>query len=744
MPNRITERLFRWARRYGLLLAVAALLLSVAPAQGQVEESAFTDGEELETESSFIQVAENGDLALAIELDTANIRLTDRRLGKNWYSNPIEEDTGAGQEIVNQMRAQLNITYFDEQRNEVTANSYLACVMENTYEVRKIKDGVRIIYDFSKPSMRFRIPLEIRLVNGFMEATIPFERIEEYGTSRLLSLELLPYFGAGKNSEDGYLFIPDGCGGLVSFADGYRHAAEYRKSLYGDDPSRGLLLKATQNAETIRMPVFGIRNGRSAFLSIICSGDADASIFAFNDVAKSMYAWVGSSFVYRPSDLTGIRDKEASLRVTKMLQENPLSEDPVVRYYFLSGENADYSGMARQYRTYLEETYHREPLKTATLTPLLVGFFGTAQKNASFPYLLFRKKVTATTFEKASAILENLELPDGMQPDVLLYGFEKGGYENAYVNQLTFDRRVGGLTGYQKLLESANGAAVFTVLDLLRDYDNRFSLFKSGRYVRSLNMTQVIRKEGVLSTGEWDDDAPSWKYVTLAYLCKSTDRLINSLPAKNGGIAFRHMGEEVYSDFQKASPTSRQDALDSYRALLRQASEKTAVAGEGNIYLLESAELMYDIPLDTSGHDLLSQSVPFYQMVLHGYVRLASKPVNQAADKGAFLLRALETGVEPSYWLTGEDPALLQDTALEGLYNTHYIAWEEQMKQAAGKYQSLQAGLSSVRIYSHQWEGDLSITRYENGTILVANYARDVQMFQGCEIPSLDIVRLEA
>ena len=123
--------------------------------------------------------------------------------------------------------------------------------------------------------------------------------------------------------------------------------------VYGENPAVGLLLKTKPEQGAIRLPVFGAKNGDAAFLAVLHAGEAAGSIYARGSAGDSPYFAAGAGFVYHQKDLTGIRDKEANYRTVVMVEDKPVDVNPVVRYYFLRDEDADYIGMARCYRATL-------------------------------------------------------------------------------------------------------------------------------------------------------------------------------------------------------------------------------------------------------------------------------------------------------------------------------------------------------------------------------------------------------
>ena len=272
-------------KKIGAFLAAVAVLLGAgvsgsadpAPADGGTPPGSPV----VPLSEDFTQVAASGFLRLGVDLRTANLAVWDSRENTVWYANPPElEGLELSQEMLRQLQSQLIITFVDAALNEMTVNSQEGCVQADTFEVRQIANGVRIVYDFAEAVTSFRIPVEITLADDYVQASIVYPEIEEYGTSRLTSVSLLPYFGAGESGEDGYALVPDGSGALIRFSDSGRGASPYNQPVYGSDPSVKLLLKSVDNTQSVRLPVFGMQKAGHAFLAVIHAGAAAASILS--------------------------------------------------------------------------------------------------------------------------------------------------------------------------------------------------------------------------------------------------------------------------------------------------------------------------------------------------------------------------------------------------------------------------------------------------------------------------------
>jgi len=118
---------------------------------------------------------------------------------------------------------------------------------------------------------------------------------------------------------------------------------------------------------------------------------------------------------------------------------------------------------------------------------------------------------------------------------------------------------------------------------------------------------------------------------------QSSGRL-QGLPA-----AVADLGDRLYGDYTRSDPVDREMA----KRLTQQAlealagGERLSVAG-GNAYALAYARVLSDIPLCSSGDTLLDEDVPFYAMVLHGYMEMSGAAVNYADDPQTAVLQAIE------------------------------------------------------------------------------------------------------
>ena len=222
-----------------LTALLTALLLAVLLVSGAAEPADTPEPEKAghAVQGEEVTVAESGNLRLSVNLSTCAVALWNGADGSRWDTNPVDpqEDAYTGGAVLNDIRSQLVVTYYDHQKNTATIGSYLASVLRRSFEIRKIADGVRVTYNFSRETEQFSIPLEYRLRDGALDIRIPVKDIKERGEARISEIQVLPYFLRGGNGEEGYLLIPDGSGALIDFSVPRPHAAPYKQKVYGRD-----------------------------------------------------------------------------------------------------------------------------------------------------------------------------------------------------------------------------------------------------------------------------------------------------------------------------------------------------------------------------------------------------------------------------------------------------------------------------------------------------------------------------
>lgn len=106
-------------------------------------------------------------------------------------------------------------------------------------------------------SLSITIPLEYRLTDTGLEATVKATDIEEHGNAYISQIDVLQFFGAASKKAQGYILVPDGSGALINLNSG-NQATAYSQAIYDIDPVAQNYV-VTEETECARLPIFGIK-----------------------------------------------------------------------------------------------------------------------------------------------------------------------------------------------------------------------------------------------------------------------------------------------------------------------------------------------------------------------------------------------------------------------------------------------------------------------------------------------------
>ena len=131
------------------------------------------------------------------------------------------------------------------------------------------------------------------------------------------------------------------------------------------------------------MPVFGMKSGDRGWFAVIEEGDAIASVSADIGGKQNSYNHVFSSFAVRGEDMLELYTG-STVQEIQLLNDKLYSGNLAVRYSFLSGDEASYSGMARLYQQTLVEDNQLTPLEENEGILFYLDMLGSVDKRRSF------------------------------------------------------------------------------------------------------------------------------------------------------------------------------------------------------------------------------------------------------------------------------------------------------------------------------------------------------------------------
>ncbi len=698
-----------------------------------------------EKPSGYEKLAQSETLTLYGNMETGIIAVRDNRNGYLWKS--VVDNDVFNMEKVNKlwtsyMTSMLVISHADLSSDDgTTRKAYSSTDVENI-EVKRIANGLSASFDFT--SLGFNITLVVKLENDRLVYSLPVDKIIQSGQRGLVSIEVMPFFGAADSSINGYMLYPDGSGAITRYENVKQRPAsvkEYTWTIYSPEKVDldQYMLREYNGEYNAMLPVYGIKNGSNAMLAAVCKGAEETNIKVAPEGASVALNRIYFEFSYRhfySFNLSNITVNGVSMSqrpIGTRADKDLIAEDREVMIFFLSDEKADYSGMANVYREYLlENNMIKSSIDENDSIPLGIDLFMGIKKER----MIFDKFISMTTFSNAVAISDEFHNNGVDSMQVMLKGWAKGGYDTSSVNWPP-EKRLGGEAGLEKYADYAanNNITLFLQSDF-----NLISA-KSGKF--STDQDVVLHGSSIPVS----DKKQNLFFLNPAVVLKKVlSFLMESKKVGYEGIAMENIGALILHDYNRKNPSGRSQTTGKWEEVLEAAQrENKLIAIEGgNQYVLPYADRLYNIPLKSSNYYITDEAVPFYQMVVHGLIPYSSVPGNLSSEFKLDKLRWVEYGCMPYFELTYQRSVNLRNTGYNLLFTSYYKDWSEIASDVYKEFNIRLKGVWNAKIIKHESIAE-NIYRvgYSNGTTIYINYDDEEVICDGYKVNGLDYLVVE-
>lgn len=699
---------------------------------GNVAEVKAFDRETASQKPDGEAVAQNSRFTLSFENDTCGVILTENATGNKWGTSP--PDTGEikldewGDPVTRhpQVDSVLFVEYVSaETGNTDSVISKTGAVKEGRIVCKNKEKGIRIEYYFD--STGFMIPVDYTLRDDGLLMTINPADIEE-SENVITSVSLAPFFCAAENdAENSYLMVPSGSGTLIYPKSVSQQGTNYSSQVYGEDASIEKW-DMPSSEKSVRMPVYGAKTGDAAIFAVIESGAESAEINVTSGSKALGYSSVYTSFILR-GYTNNIADLMPGERVKNVIYSDYMIDTPLsIGFYPLTGDSADYSGMAKLYKSYLEEQEGLQ--KSNEESPLNINIIGGATVSKSFLGIPYKSLFASTDTKEAQVIIEKL-IGDGITPSVRLTGFGTDGIStDTLAGGFKISSKLGGTKGVNTLLDYCkdNGVNAYLDYDIIR--------FKSGAAGFSTMFDSALcasRKIAYIydfdiATRGRDEDTRA-RLIARDKLVECGDTLLKKTSSVNAeGYSFDTLSSIAYSDYSdraSASTYSKSGMAEDVKKIMTafSDSDKKIAVSDANIYAAVKASLITETPTSSSAEDIFDTDIPFYQMVFRGIVPIATESVNLAASAKNQVLKAVEGGCGLTYTVIANYDKSLLDIRTKDFYNSLFDDVYPQIKANAEELKDYYEKISGAEIIKHTVVSDsLRSTSFNNGITVYVNF----------------------
>ena len=711
-----------------LVLAISLVGCGVNPDMVSI---AFDERVSSEAPSDTL-IAQNENFKLEIDPDKYGVILTDLKSGKVWTTLPTQDGPpkydALGLPIGNhvQVDSMLLISYIDgASGNEAVTQSYTSAVKGGRVRTAKGEQGVVIEYYFE--DAKIMIPVEFILHNDSFEMRVDPDKIQETD-SQITGISFAPFFCSTENDvDDAYLFFPSGSGALVGNTSVSPQGYKFTSSVYGNDLTNEQETLLSQGQE-VRLPVFGAKSdATTGVCGVIVDGEESATIESVSGSTTYGRTTVYPTFQLRSYII--FKGKTGGSTEKNIYAEYKLSSPLAVRYYPLSNEKANYTGMAEVYKKYLNESG-----KMPTLTEdvnLNLTFVGGELVSKSFLGIPYSDLFAATTLNDAYNITNEITSAVNSKTSVKLKGFTATGIDVSSVGGgYVINENLGKIDDFKKLKQFCDEKSIGLYFD--------FELVKfSGSSDGFSNFKDAVYNSGEIKTSNYNyniatgliEKGTRYNLLTPRKFIQATQNILDKTATWNlGGVSLETLSSVSYSDYaEEKSPDyyARSyfgDRVTDSLKLLKDNGKKVMSSGANQAAAIVS-DLIVDVPLSSAKSNIFTQDVPFYSMVFKGNVGLAGESVNLAVNPRRALLLSVEAGCGLNYTLINNWVNTLITGYSPVFYNSKYSDLKDDILANQAEVSNYYGKIAGAEISAHNILADgVRETVFDNGVHVIVNF----------------------
>lgn len=600
------------------------------------------------------------------------------------------------------------------------------------------------LYSMSRQNDKptFNVSLLYQLDGKDFVVRVPLEDVAYKEEYPVMMIKPLPYFAAGSSTDEGFILVPDGNGGIIRFNNGKQTQNSFYSDMYGWDygSKRAGLINETRSL----FPMFGICNNGSSVLCIAEEGSAYTTFEA--DVSNRNhtfnYANVGYSIVHSASmDVSSKSDK-----AVVVYEKNVPEGDLVNRYRFVEGDT--YADMALAYRDYLTARYPQLDRNNDSSTPLVVELTGAieaVENRLGFPVTVSRK---LTSYKEAAGVIDDFVAAGVSNLDMKYVGWFNDGVHHGVPTKVKLVSQLGSKKDFKNLAAKAKDAGVGLYLEAFVEFVYKNTLTDGFKVNRdsAKHVTKEINElwdyNPVYYALEDEEDDTLRYFVKNEYSNKLIDSLVsaaNKYGASN--LAFADLGKLLGGDYNPKAIVTREEMLKNQQAKLAELKENGTgvMVYTGNEYAVPYVDAVLDLDLSGKQYGIIDYAVPFYTMVLHGLVNYTGAAMNLAPDYETAWLKSIETGAGLYFSFIGSSASKLLETRYTYLHGSEYSLWKDDALAMYKEYNDALGHVFNQLITGHRYLADgVTETTYEDGTRVYVNFSYTDYSADGVSVSARD------
>lgn len=586
----------------------------------------------------------------------------------------------------------------------------------------------------------FNVSVIYRLEGDDLIVEVPLSEMEYKKEYPIYTLSVLPYFGAGTQSDKGFMMVPEGGGSIINFNNGKTSQATYYANMYGWDMC--LRRDAVVHNTRAYFNAYGISSGNDSFICILEDGRTYASIQADISGRNNSFNFVNAVYSISQREQYEVGDI-ANTAVFKYIDSLP---DEILRQRYSFVDSSSYVDMAKDYGNYLQDVYgDYMTMNTDTEAPIAIEIVGAVDKVRQVLGIPVSKPLKLTTYKEAAEIIDQLSAAGLGNMSVKMTGWCNGGVKQQVLNQIKLISILGGKKDMQNLVAKANDLGVQIYLNGITQYAFDSNIFDG--FFSYTDAAKLISKERAelleyshVTYAERDDLDPYYLLHADERL-KMMDNLVKAANGYNVGVSFENDGRDISADYYKKDVRSRDSVRVAQEDKLKSLDSTKVMINMGNDYAIPYVDMVTAMDLRGSEYTILDEAIPFYQIAVHGYINYTGNPINNCGNAEDELLYSAEYGAGLYYTVMKESAFALQKTLYTEYYGSSIDSCFDDIVATYTRYNKELGHTFNQEMVGHDnLSSTVSVTEYADGTKVYVNYGYTDYEVDGIVVPSRDYI----
>lgn len=689
--------------------------------------------------NTFSYVTENDNYVLYIEEDTLAFAVTVKSSDYTWFSYDVENPM-EGYSINMQRQFVSGISLFTYSKGTLGRRT----VLDNNVTIDYYYDNDTLKAEVDFRDYMIKLSLYLTLEEDGLVIDLPANEIVEYdqdlfkpsNVDVLLSkVEIYPFFGTTTKQDDGYIVIPDGSGAIVELKDDPTYKLAYSQPVYGkdngyeEDPILDGMKQSVKQLPRITLPIYGIiheTNKEGALVNLI--EGAEYATYKYNSKGLTTdYYQSFFEFMYRNSY------KQYQSRTDKGLfifgfQRKPNQFNIKQKIHFLHNEKANYVGLAKTYKDYLEKEKDFNQQLDNSVYNIGIDMIGLEVEKG-----IFRNKlVVASPFNKVLELLKEMKVDALTQLDLSYRTFNL----KSYTYDFNLSRKLGNKKSFNQLINYLEEE------DIMFNYYGNYAVsYKQSKETASKlnghpltlkNDSQMFEVKSINKTSVFykkiKQDAKNLnKYNFDSVILDGLNEILYTHQTKGGKVSYRNNNVDVVID--ALSYLKEKDFIVS--------------ATLPDSYVLPYIDKYYNMPYSSSEQMFISASIPLLQLVVSGKIEKYSPVLNSFTNEDDIMLRLIEYGINPSFIMTTNDIYNIKYSNSSHVFTSEYRYLKSRIKNYDNMLNNILNKTSHLEIINHKFisSGVVEVT-YENNLKIIVNYNNEDINVNGNLVPKKGYVEL--